>query len=370
VSLVGPFVAPDQFYRSYLIAYLFWLGLPLGCLALALLYHLSGGAWGAVLLRFLEAGAWTIMPLAALFVPLLFGMNRLYPWTHAEVVSADPLLQHKSSYLNISFFVIRAAIYFAIWIALTSVTTRWSLELDRTLDPASARRLQRFSALGLLLVGLTMTFASIDWIMSLEPHWYSAIYGVMVAMGYVLAAFAFVVAVVAGLARRPPLADAVAVSPRLFNDLGSLLLAFVLLWAYLAFSQYLILWSGNLREEVAWYVQRQQSGWGWVALAVIVFNFILPFLLLLSRDLKRSARFLAVVAASLVVIHFVEILWLVAPAFDSPAFSFSWLDVTLPIGVGGLWLAAFLWRLQQHPLLPRFDRRASPQTEVDHRVRA
>lgn len=385
-GLVGLLASPGQFYRSYLVAYLFWSGLALGCLVLALLYHLSGGAWGAVLLRCLEAGAWTIAPMAILFLPLLFGLNYLYPWTHAEAVAADPVLQHKSAYLNIPFFVARAAVYFASWIALTFFATRWSLKLDQTPDPALDRRLRRFSAGGLLLAGLTITFASVDWIMSLEPRWYSSVYGMMVAMGHVLAAFAFAVLVAIGLARlgarsgvsgprltlseagpkqegRSELAEAL--TPALLNDFGSLLLAFVMLWAYLAFSQYLIIWSGNLPEETPWYLRRQRGGWEWVTLALIGLSFVLPSLLLLSRELKRSPRALALVAALLVSIRFVEVLWLVAPAFDPPLLFIGWMDFVLPAGMGGLWLAAFLWRLGRHPLLPQFDRRAASNTEAD-----
>ncbi|TMA82880.1 MAG: hypothetical protein E6J77_15170, partial [Deltaproteobacteria bacterium] len=258
----GAAANPAAFFRAYLVAYLFWLGIALGCMAIVLIHYLTGGAWGLVIRRVLESGTRTLPLLALAFLPLAFGLRELYEWARPEVVAADALLRHKSAYLNAPFFLVRAAIYLAAWIAVAAVLRRWSPE-----DAAPPRRLRVLAGPGLAVYGLTMTFAAIDWVMSLEPHWFSTVYGMMFATGQVLAGFAFVIAVTTLLARRAPLAGLVA--PNHFTDLGNLLLAFVMLWAYLAFAQYLLIWAGNLPEEIPWYLRRQQGGWAAVAVALI-----------------------------------------------------------------------------------------------------
>lgn len=363
-GLVGLVLDPAQFMRSYLVAHVFWLGVSLGCLALALLHHLAGGTWGAVLLRPLEAGV-RLLPVVGLAgVPLLFGLRYLYPWTDPAVIAHNPLVQHKAAYLNVPFFLVRTGLYYAVWLGLAYLATRWSLELDENPDPARLRRLRGLSAAGLLLLGLTTSFAAIDWLMSLEPDWYSTIYPAMVAMSAVLAAFALVVVVVAALARQGPMARAT--SPLLWNDYGNLLLAFTMLWMYLAFSQYLVIWSGNIREEVVWYLRRLNGGWQWVALSLVIFSFALPFLVLLSRELKRRAALLALVAGLVAAMRYLDLLWTVAPAFHPAELRLSWLDVVLPLGLGGLWLGAYLRQLARGPLLPLYDARVRPRAEVEH----
>ena len=361
VGMDGWLLDPAQFYRAYLIAHVFWIGITLGCLALLLLHHLAGGMWGAVLLRVLEAGASTLALFAPLVLPLLFGIAVLYPWADPARVAADPLLQAKAAYLNVPFFIARAAGYMLVWGGLTWFALRWSQQLETRPDLFLHDRLRRLSALGLVALGLTATFAAVDWLMSLEPHWYSTIYAAMVAMGEVLAAFALVIALVAAVAHRPPFARLITAG--LFNDFGSLLLAFVMLWMYLAFSQFLIIWSGNLSEEAPWYVRRGAGGWQWVATAVVVFNFAVPFLLLLARDLKRNARWVMGVAALVFVMRWVDTYWLVAPAF-SERFFIHWLDIALLLGLGGLWLAAFLYRLKRHPLVTRAAESAAERAQL------
>ena len=352
---LGWLLSPEQFFPSYLVAYIFWSGIALGCLALALLQFLTGGAWGLASRRVVESGAATLPLMALLFVPLAFGLPTLYAWARPEAVADDVLLQHKSAYLNAPFFLARAAIYLASWMVLAYFLGKWSAEQDRTADPRLGRKLRRLSVGGLVLLGLTASFAAIDWLMSLEPDWYSTVYAGMVAMGELLAAFAFAVVVIALLADRPPLAAVT--SPSLFNDLGSLLLAFLMLWAYLAYSQFLLVWAGNLAEEIPWYLRRLEGSWQWVALAVALLTFALPFLLLIFRDLKRNARLLAATAGLLLLMRFVDVYWLVRPVFDRGGPRIHWLDLAAPIGLGGLWLAMFAWRLGARPLLPLHDPR-------------
>src|SRR5438445_3092614 len=240
VSLVGLVPTPRQFLQSYLMAYMLCLGVTLGCLALGMVHQLSGGAWGVVLRRSIGAASRVLPVMTAMFLPIVVGARHLYIWTHADVVAADEALQHKQLYLNTPFWIVRAILYFAVWNALSYVLNRWSAEQDRTADPRIARKMQLVSAGGLVAYGVTITFASFDWLMSLEPRWYSTIYGVLVMGGQGLSALAFLIAVLVWLSRRPPL-DRIVV-PAHFHDLGNLLLAFVMLWAYFSFSQYPIIW--------------------------------------------------------------------------------------------------------------------------------
>jgi hypothetical protein len=353
LSAAGALLDPVQFLRSYLAAYVFWVGVPLGCLALLMLQYLTGGAWGAVIRRPLESGTRTLPLMALLFVPVALGVGELYAWAQPEAVAHDPLLQHKRVYLNVPFFLARAVLYFGVWVAVSHALDRWSRAQDETDDPTPGVRLELLSRGGLLLLGLTMTFASIDWVMSLEAHWFSTIYGVIFMGGAVLSALTVAVALAALLARRPPLAGVITAAH--LHDLGKLLLAFVMLWAYFAFSQFLIIWSGNLPEETPWYLARLRGGWQWVALGLVVFHFVLPFLLLLSREVKRRAGTLLLVALGLLAMRFVDVFWLVAPAFRPAALGVHVLDVATAVAVGGVWLATFVGGLAGRPLVPLRD---------------
>jgi hypothetical protein len=341
---------PEQFFRSYLLAFVFWIGFPLGSMAILMLNHLTGGDWGLPIRRPLEAATRTFPAILILFIPLLLGLKTLYPWMRPEVVTGDAILRAKAFYLNPSFFLTRAAIYFVIWFGLSYFLNKWSEEQDRTGDPALAKRLEGLSGPGLIFYGLTVTYASIDWVMSLEPHWYSTIFGMIFMMIGVLGAMAMVIIVASLLARHEPFASLVV--PAQFNDLGNLLLTFVMLWAYLSFSQWLIIWSGNLRDEIPWYMTRARGAWeGW-GLFLIIFHFSVPFLLLLQRGLKRRVRALAWVAAALLVTDFMVVIWMVVPAFEPNRVHIHPQDLTAMCGIGGIWVAAFVWQLKRRPLLP------------------
>lgn len=346
----GALGSPQRFLESYLVGYLFWTGIALGCAALLMLHHLVGGGWGVAIRRLLESGTRTFPLAAVLALPLLFGLRSLYVWARPEAVAGDELLQHKQPYLNVPFFVARTAFYFAVWLALAWALNRWSAEEDRTGSPAVRSRLQKLSGPGLILYGLTVTFASVDWVMSLEPHWYSTIYGILFIVGQALATLAFAITALLVLGTRPPLAEIL--TPQNFHDLGNLTLAFVMLWAYVAFSQFLIIWSGNLPEEIPWYLARTRGGWGAVAVGLVLFHFVLPFLLLLARQNKRRLRALGALAAAMLALRLVDLYWIVAPAFHRQELAVHWMDLAAPVGVGGLWMAAFVWQLKQRPLVP------------------
>jgi hypothetical protein len=364
ICVAGWVLDPGQLFRSYLAAYGFWLAVGLGLLGVALIQFLTGGVWGLASRRVYEAGASTLWVLAILFLPLFAGLYWLYPWARPEVVTQDPVLQHKAAYLNIPFFVVRSALYFIIWILIARLLLRWSAEQDRTGDLGLTARLQTFSTIGVIVLGLTASFAAIDWFMSLEPRWYSTVYGAMVAMGMVLTAFSFAVVVVILLSRREPLADVVTAQVR--NELGSLLLAFLMLWTYMAFFQYLLIWTGNLTEEIPWYLNRLNGPWRPVALIVALAGFSLPFVLLVFRGLKRNPRTLLAIAAFLLATRLVVAFWLVMPAFGPAVGVVHWLDVPAILGIGGVWLAVFCRHLAARPVLPLHDPRLASVLELEH----
>jgi hypothetical protein len=348
---------PRHFYPAYLVGYLFWLGIVLGSIGLCMLHHLVGGSWGLVVRRPLEAGAATAPLFALLFLPIALGMQSLYPW--ATPAGAEHLSEHlRSGFLNAPLFLARALGYFCIWTALAFLLAGASSRQDHATDHRLSRRLQVLSGPGTVILFAASTFAAVDWIMSLEAPWVSTIFGAMVITGEAMATFAAMIAVTALLAEDEPM-SAIAAPERL-NDLGNLLLAFVMLWAYMSFSQYLIVWSGNLTEEIPWYLKRTRGGWEWVALALVICQFFLPFFLLLIRENKRHTRSLFHVALVILAMHWIDLVWLVVPASSDPASPrIAWIEVAASAlavcGVGGIWTALFLARLKRLPLVPLND---------------
>jgi hypothetical protein len=344
---------PDQFFRSYLLAFMFWNGLAVGSLAVLMLQYLTGGAWGIAIRRELEAATRTLPFTAIAFLPIAFGMRRLYEWTHPDIVAHDPLLQKKALYLNEPFFLFRAALAFAVWIVIAFVLNRWSRQQDVRADPAIERKLQLLSGGGLVAWALTTTWTSIDWVMSLEPHWFSTMYGVIFMAGQGLGALSLATYAVVRLARAKPVSEFL--GGRHLNDLGKMMFAFTMFWAYVTFSQYLIIWSGNLPEETTWYLARFRGGWGWVGLTVLVLQFVLPFLLLLSRRANRNPRTLSTTAALVVGMRFVDLSWMILPAFSRGRFVIHPTDLAVPAALGCLWLSFFFRNLAARPLLPVHD---------------
>jgi hypothetical protein len=319
-----------------------------------MVHQLSGGAWGVVIRRPIGAATRTLPVMTVLFLPIALGMRYLFVWTNADLVAHDEILQHKHLYLNTPFFLVRAAIYFAVWNALAYFLNSWSLRQDRTAEEKLARRMQMLSGGGLLAYGFTITFASFDWLMSLEPHWFSTIYGVLIMGGQGLSALAFLIVVLVWLSRRAPL-DRIVV-PAHFHDLGNLMLAFVMLWAYFSFSQFLIIWAGNLPEEIPYYLKRLDGGWKYLSLALAFGHFILPFCLLLSADLKKRPKLLARVAWFIVAMRLYDTIWLVAPVFQpAGALPISLANIGIPLALAGAWLVLFAGQLGKLPLLPVND---------------
>lgn len=358
---LGAILDLQQFFESYLVGFLFWIAFPLGALAIVQVHHMTGGSWGFPVRRVLEGAARTLPLLALLFVPLAFGIDRLYGWADAEQVAHDPILQGKSAYLNAPFFLGRAALYFALWIGAMWIQDRLSARRDRDPDRRLLHRQRTLAAPVAAIYVLSMTFAAIDWSMSLEPHWFSSIYGLVFVIGQGLTAFALSIVCASLLARRAPFARWI--SAEQFHDLGKLMFAFVLLWAYVSYSQFLLIWSGNLLEEIPWYLARSQGGWQWVALALIGLHFALPFLILLSRGVKRDPRKLVVIAGMLIGMRWLDVAWNVVPAFHPRSFSLHWMDFTTTLALGGLWLAAFTRQLERRPLVSLQDADLAGQLE-------
>jgi hypothetical protein len=335
--------APEQFFSSYLVAWLYWAGLSIGSISLLLLHNLTGGKWGDLIRPILRTSAAVLPVMAVLFLPIVLQPQRIYEWAHPSAVEHDPILQHKQPYLNVEFFQVRAAIYFVLWFALLAML-RWQARVAPLPETVAERRFRRLSGQGLALHGLAITFASIDWVMSLEPHWFSTIFGVIWFGAWGLNALAFAIVIATAVARRTPKLEPYHVDS--LHDLGKLLLGFTMFWAYVSFSQYFIIWYGNLPEEVVYYIKRLESPWQWVALAIVLLHFVLPFALLLSREWKRHPVKLGAVAVMLFVAQWISVLWQVAPAVEHGRPSFvPWLDLALTAAVGGVWLLAFILML-------------------------
>jgi hypothetical protein len=343
-----------HFLRAYLVAWNFWAGVSLGAFALLMIQYITGGAWGILLRRFLEAAAGNLLLLALLFLILLPGLPVLYEWARPEAVAASPLLQHKSAYLNPHAFLIRAAIYFVSLISIAWLLNAWSRRQDggqRTISLSD--RCRTISGPGLVVYGATVTLASIDWVMSLEPSWYSSIFPPLFAVGQILSAFAFSIAAFLIAAGYPPLESAV--RPEQRRDMGNLLLAFVMIWAYLSFSQFMIIWSEDLPEETSWYMNRIHGGWQWIALGLVLLQFAVPFLLLLSREAKMNAKSLTCIAVLVLSMRFIDLVWWIEAAFSEPVSLYFAIDVAALLAIGGIWVWLFARRLRRSPLLPVAD---------------
>lgn len=345
-----------RFMHAYLVAFTYFLTLSLGGLFFVMVHHLTGARWSIVLRRLAESLAVLFPLLFVLFLPILGWLSSLYPWADPHAVLADQVLQKKTIWLNPPFFILRAFIYFSVWTALALRLYHLSLRLDETGDPELLLSLRRLSAPGMLIFAVTITFAAFDWLMSLDAHWYSTIYGVYLFAGAAIAIYAVLILVALALDAAGQLGDSVTVEH--FHDLGKLLFAFVIFWAYIAFSQMMLIWMGNIPEETAWYARRWHPfAWKAVCLFLIVCHFLLPFLGLLPRTVKRFTPLLGLIAGWMLVAHAVDLAWLIlpaqAPGADLPRVS----DVALFLGMGCLYFTVYISVLQRRPLIPLGDPR-------------
>jgi hypothetical protein len=353
VCVAGAFFSPEQFFRSYLAVYLYCLGLGLGCLAILMVYHLTGGAWGFLVRPFLEAGTRTLPLLALLFLPVGFGAGYLFEWAHPEIVAESAALQHKQVYLNLPFWWGRAVLLFALFLIMALCLNAWSRRQEETGDPRYTRWLENLSGPGLVVYGICMHFASVDWVMSLQTAFHSSIFGPYIASAQLLSAQALVLVALACAVRQTPLGETVSLAG--LTDLGNLLLTFLIVWAYLAFFQFMLIWIGNLPFEIIWYTDRARGGWEWVTWGLALLGFAVPFLLLLQRTIKQRPAALASVAGLILLTQLVLAYYQVLPAFLGTTLAQHWMDFLMPFGLGGIWLAYFLWQLGRRPLVPEHD---------------
>jgi len=345
VSVVGAFISREQFFHSYLFAWLFWSGISFGALVVLMMQFITGGLWGLALRNLALAALTTVPLMALLFLPVLLGMHDIYPWTHG-VMSETGGYHHKAQWLSIPFFTARSIFYFAVVVTIALLLRNRSLR--QTNPKVVPTPISALSAGGVIAYILCMNFASTDWVMSLDPQWYSTVFVIIFVAGQFLAALAFLTACLARGTRS--LGDAILT--KVFNDLGSLLLTFVIFWTYVAFSQLLITWSGNLPKEISWYLERSRGGWQWFAIALVAGQFLIPFALLLSRAAKRNRQRLFAICGLILLGNVLNNFWLVAPSFRPEGIRVHWLDATLWLALGGFWLALFLHFLQRLPLVP------------------
>lgn len=352
LSAFGYLSSPDTFFRAWLVGWIYWVSIALGCLGFIMIQHLTAGGWGLAIRRLLEASAWTFPILGVLGIPVILGMPRLYSWA-GPAAAGDKILQLKAPYLNPGGFILRYGLYFVVWTAIAWSLSALSRRQDADGDPKLTVRMKAISAPGLVLLCLTLTFASVDWLMSLMPHWYSTMYGIYFLGCAGVAGLAFTILMARRLAQTEPMAQVLVRTH--FHDYGKLLLAFIMLWAYFCFSQFLITWSGNLPEEVQWFEPRIHGFFGAMAVFIALFHFAVPFAALLSASLKKHSARLRLVALWLLFMRWVDLVWQVAPNFKDQAAASAWLYAVTPVAVGGIWLFFFITRLQSGPLLPVRD---------------
>jgi len=353
LALIGLVTAPDQFYRAYLLAFMLCLGLSLGSLGLLIIIHLTNGRWGLVIRRILEAATKNFGLMAFLFLPFYFGIPHLYPWFKAaDLAESEDLRWIHAVYLDRPQYMVRALIYFAIWGMLTYFFTRWSAEQDEP-GNRSHKRSSTLAGPGALLFGFTLTFAAVDWVMSLSYGWTSTIYGLIFLIGQLLSAVCFATVIAVILSRYEPMKSILNIDH--LHDYGKWMLTFTMVWAYFSFSQWVIMWAGNLPEEIIWYRMRLHGGWQYFALFLAILNFFVPFVILLSAQIKKEKGRIVWIAAFLLGARFYDLYWLIMPNFENKSgFYFHWLNLAVPVAMGGFWLAFFCRNLQGQPLLPLY----------------
>jgi len=355
----------DRFFASYLVNFLYFLSLALGALVFVLLQHVTRAGWSVAVRRLAEGFAPNVfLPMAFAALPVLFGLHALYPWTETAALAHDPLLRAKSAWLNPGFFYARTAIYFTVWTTLSIWFHRRSTEQDVTGEPKLTSAMETASTAGLILFAFTVTFFAFDFVMSLTPHWYSTIFGVYFFAGCILGFFALLLVVSAAVQRAGKLVHAI--STEHYHDMGKLMFAFIVFWAYIGFSQYMLMWYANLPEETVWYAARQTGSWTAVSLVLLFGHFLLPFLLLMSRNVKRRKALIVTGAVWILVMQWLDIYWLVMPAKTPAGFAPGASDVATFVGIGGLFFAAAVRRLGAHALAPVKDPRLSESLDFEN----
>ena len=359
----GTYFNVEQGLRSWLLGFIFWGGITIGGIGITMLQYLTGGAWGVVIRRIVEAAS-RVLPLVFLmWLPLAIGVNYLYEWTHLP--ADDITVIHRGAYQTALWWIIRGVIYFAFFGVMVYLLNDWSARQDKSANHEEAAkwlgRATAFSGPTMVIYVLVISFATVDWVMSLDPHWFSTIWGLLFVVGWALSTFCFAILMFSLLSGYAPMNHIL--GKRHFHDIGKLILALVMVWAYFNFSQLLIIYSGNIPEETTWYLDRMSPGWFWVGIILVVFHFAFPFLFLLRQDWKKNLRTLGAIALFVLVMRLVDMFFLISPnpriathGESLPlSLSFSWMDIVAPIAVGGIWLWYFFGQLMSRPLVPVMD---------------
>jgi hypothetical protein len=353
----------EQGLRSWLLGFIFWGGITFGGIGITMLQYLTGGAWGVVIRRIVEAASRVLPLVFIMWLPLAVGVTYLYEWTHLP--PDDFTVQHRGAYQTPLWWIVRGVIYFALLWVMVYLLNDWSARQDKSADHEEAAkwlgRATAFSGPTMVIYVLVITFATVDWVMSLDPHWFSTIWGLLFVVGWALSTFCFSILIFAIVGGVAPMNRVL--GKRHFHDIGKLILALVMVWAYFNFSQLLIIYSGNIPEETGWYLVRMSTGWFWVGMILVLFHFAFPYLFLLRQDWKKNIRMLGSVALFILVMRLVDMFFLISPnpristhGESLPlSLSFSWMDLVAPIAVGGIWLWYFFGQLMSRPLVPVMD---------------
>jgi hypothetical protein len=354
----GYFQDKTNFFLNYLTAFVFWLSVALGALFFIMIHHITGANWSTVLRRISENIAATMPLMVILFIPILFGIHELYEWSHPELVDPnsaqfDKIIYGKSGFLNIPFFYIRTAVYLIVWTWLALSLRKKSLVQDNGHNDKITSSFKKLSAQGIILFAITITFASFDWLMSLDPHWFSTIFGVYIFSGSLLAFLCFLVIMLTYHRKNNAFNNIFTIEH--YHDIGKLIIAFIIFWAYMAFSQYFLIWYANLPEENYWFLYRWENSWKYISLLIIFGHFVLPFIALITRIAKRSVIFMSAVSIWILVMHYLDLYWLVLPTHHRDGIHFNFYDIAPLLGIGGLFVWYF-WRLHSSkPVIPVSD---------------
>lgn len=354
-SGVGYFLHHEQFFFSYLVNFAFFSSIALASLFFVLIQHLTRSVWSVALRRIPETFASYFYIWALFLIPIILGLHTLYHWSHAELMATDPVLQGKAPYLNTPFFIIRQIIYFSVWSFFGYRMYQKSVEMDDTADWGLQTLLRRTSGPGLFLFTITSAFASFDWLMTLDPHWYSTIFGVYYFAMSFQGLFATLILVVMFLWSRGILTNTIQKGH--IYDLGVQLFGFTVFYAYIAFSQFLLIYYGNIPEETVWYLERLNGGYEYLAYFYFIGRFVIPFIVLLPKRAKSNYKIITTISVLILVSHLVELYWIVMPVLHHHGFHFDWITITSFFGLGGIFLGLFFYRFKQNKMIPVNDPR-------------
>ena len=353
VSAYGYFTNADQFFFSYLVSFTFFTGIAIASVFMVMFHHITKSKWGVVVRRIPETFGANIWIWALFAIPVLLGIHNLYHWSHEDAVAADKILKGKSAYLNTPFFIIRQVIYFAIWGFVGHKLFKASIEMDKTGDWGISSLMRKVSAPAIPLFGLSIAFASFDWLMSLDPHWFSTMFGVYFFAISFQSFWAVMILMVFFLQRSGYLKNTIGQAH--IYDMGAWMFAFTVFYAYIAFSQFLLIYYANIPEETIWFYHRLEGSWKYITYGLLIFRFVLPFLILLNREQKHRRNILAYVSILVVVMHFLEIYWIAMPTLSEHGIHFSWIDLSTFLGLGGIFFGLFFRRFKQNSMIPEKD---------------